>query len=84
MMEERTGNKIMFKKVDKKVLKVQTDKGNKAVKYLKNTTNTETNNLIRVAIVWVAEWIELKKAEDRKKNEPRWKCRIEADIKRLR
>ena len=84
MMEERTGNKIMFKKVDKKVLKVQADKGNEAVKYLKNTTITETNNLIRVAIVWVAEWIELKKAEDKKKNEPRWKCRIEADIKRLR
>ena len=26
----------------------------------------------------------LKKAEYRKKNEPRWKCRIKRDIKRLR
>ena len=42
------------------------------------------NNLIRDASVWVAEQIELKKAEDRKKNESRWKRRIEGDIKKLR
>ena len=35
-------------------------------------------------IVWVAEQIRLKKAECRKKNEPRWKHRIEGDIKWLR
>ena len=42
------------------------------------------NNLFRVASVWVAEWIGFKKAESRKKNEPKWKRRIKGDIKRLR
>ena len=32
MMEKRTGVDIMFKKVDKKVLKVQTDIDNEAIK----------------------------------------------------
>ena len=32
----------------------------------------------------MAEWIGLKKAEHRNKNEPRWKCRIVGDIKRLK
>ncbi|XP_068713270.1 uncharacterized protein [Montipora foliosa] len=54
MREGRTCNGIMFKKVDKKVLRVQTDK------------------------------LGLKKAEHRKKNEPRTKRRIEGDIKRLK
>ena len=40
--------------------------------------------MIRDASVWVTEWIELKKAEHQKKNEPRWKRRIEGNIKRLR
>ena len=32
----------------------------------------------------MAERVGLKKAEHRKKNEPRWKRRIERDMKRLR
>ena len=32
----------MFKKVDKKVLKVQTDRVNEAIKYLKSKSITET------------------------------------------
>ena len=72
----------MFKKVDRKVSKVQTDRVNEAVKYLKSKSITETISLIRPAIVWVAERIGLKKAEYRKKNEPRWKRRIEGDINR--
>ena len=84
MVEGRTGNGIMFKKVDKKVLKVQTDRVNEAIKYLKSKSITETNNLTGTASAWVAERIGLKKAEHRKKNEPRWKRRIEGDIKRLR
>ena len=40
--------------------------------------------MIRVASVWVAERIGLKKVEHRKNNEARWKRRIEGDIKRLR
>ena len=84
MVEGRTGDDIMFKKVDKKVLKVQTDTVNEAIKYLKSKSITETNNLIREASVWVSEQIGSKKAEHRKKNEPRWKYRIEGDIKKLK
>ena len=75
---------IMFKKVDKKVLKFQTDRVNEAIKYLKSKSITETNNLIRAASVWVAEQLGLKKAVHRKKNEPWLKCRIDGDIKRLK
>ena len=35
MVERRTGNSIMFEKVDKKVLNVLADKVNKTIKYLK-------------------------------------------------
>ena len=84
MVKGRTGDGIMFKKVDKKVLKVQTDRVNDAIKYLKSKSITETNNLIRAAGVMTAEQIGLKKAERRKKNKPRWKRKIEGDIKRLR
>ena len=84
MGEGRTCDGIMFKKVDKKVLRVQTDRVNEAIKYFKSKSITETNNLIRAACVWVAEQLGLKKAEHRKKNEQRWKRRIEGDIKRLK
>ena len=84
MVEGGTGDGIMFKKVDKKVLKVQTDRVNEVIKYLKSKSITDTNNLIRAASVCVAERIGLKKADHRKKNEARWKRRIEGDIKRLR
>ena len=49
MMEKRTGVDIIFKKVNKKVLKVQTDIVNEAIKYLKSKGITETNNLVRAA-----------------------------------
>ena len=84
MVEGRTGSDIMFKKVDKKVLKNQIDTVNKAIKYLKSKSITATNNLIRAASVWVAERIGLKKAEHRKKNEPRRKGRTEGNIKKLK
>ena len=83
MVKGRTSNDIMFKKMYKKVLKVQTDRLNEAIKHLKSKSITETNNLIRAASVWVAEQIGLKKMDHRKKNEPRWKRRIEGDTKRL-
>ena len=84
MVEGRTGDGIMCKKVDEIVLKVETDRVNEAIKYLKSKRITETNNLIRAASVCMAEQIGLKKAEHRKKNEPRWKRRTEEDVKRLR
>ena len=40
--------------------------------------------MIKAASMWVAEQIELKKRDYRKKNEPGWKRRIEGHIKKLR
>ena len=84
MLEGKTSDGIMFKKVDKKTLKVQTDRVNEAIKYSKSKNITETNDLIKAARVWVAEQIGLKKTDYREKNEPIWKCRIEGNIKKLR
>ena len=84
MLEGKTSDGIMFKKVDKKTLKVQTDRVNEAIKYFKSQNITETNDLIKAASVWVAERIGLKKRDYREENEPRWKRRIERDIKKLR
>ena len=84
MLEGKTSDDIMFKKVEKKTLKVQTDRVNDAIKYFKSKSITETNDLIKAASVWVAEQIGLKKRDYRVKNEPRWKRRIEGDIKKLR
>ena len=71
-------------KVDKKTLTVQTDRVNEAIKYFKSKNITETNDLIKAASVWVAEQTGLKKRDYREKNKPRWKRRIEGDIKKLR
>ena len=51
MREGRTCDGIMFKKVDRKVLKVQTNRVNEAIKYMKSKSITETNNLIKAASV---------------------------------
>ena len=63
MLEGKTSDGITFKKVDKKTLKVQTDRVSDAIKYFKIKNITETNDLIKVASVWVAEQIGLKKRE---------------------
>ena len=44
MVEERIGSSIMFEQMDKKVLKVQTDRVNEAIKYLKSKSITERSN----------------------------------------
>ena len=67
MVEGRIGEVIMFKIMDKKVLKTRTDRVNGAIRYFKSKSIAETKNLIRAASVWVAERIRLKKAEQRKK-----------------
>ena len=84
MLEGKTSDGIMFNKVDKKTLKVQTDRVNDAIKYFKSKNITETDDLIKAVSVWVAEQIGLKKRDYREKKEPRWKRRIEGDIKKLR
>ena len=62
-----TGDRIIFKKVNKKVLKVQTDRINEKIKYLKSKTIAKTSNLIKGANVWMTERIGLKNVEQRKK-----------------
>ena len=57
----------MFKKVDKRTLKIQTDRFNDAIKYFKNKSITETNDLIKTSTVWVAEQIGMKKRDYREK-----------------
>ena len=54
-------------------MKVQTDRVNKAIKYLRSKSITEINSLIRAVSVWVTEWIGMKKAQNKKENEPRRK-----------
>ena len=84
MLEGKTSDGIIFKKLDKKKLKVQTDRVNDTIKYFKSKSITETNDLIKVASLCIAEQIGLKKTDYREKKGPRWKRRIEGDIKKLR
>ena len=66
MLEGKTSDGIMFKKVNKKTLKVQGDRVNNAIKYFKSKNITETNDLIKAPSVSVAEQIGLKKGDYRK------------------
>ena len=84
LVERKTCQSIIFRKVGRKLLKVQVERVNEAFKYLESKSITETNNLIVAASVLVAEQLGLKKVEHRKKYEPFWKRRIEGDIRRLR
>ena len=84
MLVGKISDGIMLKKVDKKTLKVQIGRANDAIKYFKSKNITEINDLIKAGSVWVTEQIGLKKRDYREKNEPRWKRRIEGDIKKLR
>ena len=85
MLEGKTSDGVMFKKVDKKTLKVQTDRVNDAIKYFKSKNITEMNDLIKAGSAWVAEQIGLKKRDYREKIKPKWKQpRLEGDIKKLR
>ena len=67
ILEGKTSDGIMFKKVDKKTLKVQIDRLNETIKYFKSKKMTETNDLIKAESVWVAEQIGLKKRDHSEK-----------------
>ena len=67
MLEGKTSDGIMFKKVDKNTLKVQTDRVNETIRYFKSKSITERNDLIKAASVWVPEQIGLKKRDHREK-----------------
>ena len=51
MLEGKRIDGIMFKKLDKKTLQVQTDRANDEIKYFKGKNITETNDLIKAASV---------------------------------
>ena len=70
LLEGKPSDGIMFKQVDKKTLKVQTDRVNDAIRYFKSKNITETNDLIKAASVWAAEQIGLKKRDYREKSQP--------------
>ena len=61
LAERKTCQGIIFKKVGRKLLKVQAERVNEALKYLESKSITEANNLIVAASVWVAEQLGLKK-----------------------
>ena len=75
---------ISFKKTDMNTLNRTTAKVNRVIELIETKNITQTNNLIKAAGVWVADQLGLKKYEDRKKKDPRWKRCIEEDTKQLK
>ena len=51
MLQGKASDGIMFKKVDKKTLNVQTDRLNDAIKYFKSKSIAKANDLIKTASV---------------------------------
>ena len=80
----RNADGISFKKIDMKILNQTKAKMNRAIELIETKNITQTNNLIKAAGVWVADQLGLKKYEGGKKKDPRWKRRIEGDIKHLK
>ena len=81
MLEEKASDGNLFKKVDKKTLKVQTDIVNVAIKYFKSKNIRKMNDLIK-SVGSRTDTIEEKILQG--KNEPGWKRKIEEVITKLR
>ena len=76
---------IFFKKADKKRLSEETKRVNGVLKYIKTRNISETNRLMKVISVYIADKLGMKRKNSIRKNEiPRWKRRLENDIKQLR
>lgn len=84
MRSNESNDYISFKRVDQNQLNDITRRVNNVIMYIQTNTITQTNNLIKAASVFVARELGLKKGIKKKMNEPWWKRRIEADIKRIR
>ena len=84
ILQGRTSDGILFKKVNKGSLRAQTERVNSVMKFVKTKNITETNKLINAESVWVADQTGLKKFEIGRRKEPWWKRRIENDIKNLK
>ena len=69
--EGKTSDGIIFKKVDRKKLRILTAKVNSAISHIKTNNITQTNNLIKACSVWIAEKLGLKKFEPKEKVVPR-------------
>ena len=82
MMERRTGDD-MFKKVGKKVLKVQTDRVNEA-KVFEKQEHCRNRQFDCNCKCMGDKTNRIEESRAQEKNEPRWKHRIQGDIKRLR
>ena len=61
-----------------------TENVNLAIKFIDTINITQTNDLIRASSVWVAGELGMRGIEWRKKNEPKWKRRLQGEIMRLR
>ena len=61
-----------------------TIKVNRVTELIERKNITQTNNLIKVSGVWIADQLGLKKYEGGKKKDPWQKRRIEKDIKQLK
>ena len=84
ILQGRTNDGNLFKKVNKRSLRAQTERVNSVMKFVKTKNITETRKLINAASVWVADQMGLKKFEIGRRKEPWWKRRIENDIKNLK
>ena len=60
----RNADGISFKKIDMKILKQTTAKLNRVIEMIETKNITQTNNLIKVAGVWVADQLGLKKLKE--------------------
>ena len=80
----RNADGISFKQLDMKILKQTTAKVNRVIELIETKNITQTNNVIKVAGVWVADQLSLKKYKGRKKKDPWWKRRIEGNIKNFK
>ena len=80
----RNTDGISFKKVDMNTLNRTTAMVNIVIELIETKNITQTNNLIKAAVVWVADQLGLKKYEGRKKKDPWWKRCTEEDIKQLK
>jgi len=70
MLEGRTSDGILFKKVDKRSLRAQTERVNSFVKFVKTKDITEANNLISASSVWVVDQLGSTKFEIGQRREP--------------
>ena len=76
---------IAFKRVERKKLKMITERANRVIKYINTKNVTEMNNLIVATSVWIAKELGLKKhIKGVKKQEPWWKKRSKESIIEVR